>query len=661
MFTKRLLKCVVLGATLALLGGVVWLPGAASAAACPCSVWSDSETPATPTANDGQPIEVGTKFRADEPGDVTGLRFYRGPGTTGTFLGHLWASTGTQLAEVTFPDASPGWQTAMLGSAVPIAADTTYVTSYWSSDGYFAIDAGYFASSGVDNPPLHALQAGVDGVNGVYRYGASGFPSDGNTANYWADVIFAPQPVEPPGPAFVDTTTTDFQAGTIDTNTQVSDAGSGEVILLPAVGEDFSGDALPAGWFVTSWSGGSSGAIVTNGALIVDGARVGTDALFGPSRSLEFQATFASGTPFQHVGFGNSYEDAPWAMFSTGASGTTIQARTWASGGTPQDTDLGSGSIGSSHRYRIQWNADTVDFFIDGTSVTSHAVTIATDMRPLASDFNLGEGTLSVDWLRLSPYASSGTFLSRIFDAGAITQWGAASWTAALPTSTSIIMSVRTGDTPTPDSSWTDFAMIPSSGDPVGAQSRYIQYRAELATADADVTPALRDVRIEYEEAAGLAIDSFTPSGGTVGAIVTITGSGFTDTSSVSFNGIAAQYQVDSDTQLGARVPREATTGPITVTTPDGTATSSDPFSVMPRIAYFSPASGPVGTEVKIKGSAFTGATAVEFNGTVATGFVVRNYRTITVTVPEGATTGHIKVVTPSGDATTARPFTVTG
>ena len=41
--------------------------------------------------------------------------------------------------------------------------------------------------------PLHALQDGVSGGDGVYRYGtASGFPSSTfNSTNYWVDVVFA--------------------------------------------------------------------------------------------------------------------------------------------------------------------------------------------------------------------------------------------------------------------------------------------------------------------------------------------------------------------------------------------------------------------------------------------------------------------------------------
>ena len=68
-------------------------------------------------------------------------------------------------------------------------AATDHIASY-HSEGYFAIDSGFFTSAGVDTPPLHALQAGgPNGPNGVYRYGTSGFPC-GSAANYWVDVAF---------------------------------------------------------------------------------------------------------------------------------------------------------------------------------------------------------------------------------------------------------------------------------------------------------------------------------------------------------------------------------------------------------------------------------------------------------------------------------------
>lgn len=43
-----------------------------------------------------------------------------------------------------------------------------YVASYLAPAGHYAADNSYFASAGVDNAPLHALQDGVSGGDGVY-------------------------------------------------------------------------------------------------------------------------------------------------------------------------------------------------------------------------------------------------------------------------------------------------------------------------------------------------------------------------------------------------------------------------------------------------------------------------------------------------------------
>ena len=51
--------------------------------------------------------------------------------------------------------------------------------------------------------------------------------------------------------------------------------------------------------------------------LTVNGARANTTSLYDANRSLDFAATFTA-DGFQHVGFGNTFNDAPWAMFSTG-------------------------------------------------------------------------------------------------------------------------------------------------------------------------------------------------------------------------------------------------------------------------------------------------------------------------------------------------------
>jgi hypothetical protein len=160
---------------------------------CPCSIWPSSATPTNPSENDSDAVEVGVKFRSDVAGQVTGLRFYKGTGNTGTHVGHLWSRTGQLLGTVTFSgESASGWQQATFATPIPISANTTYVASYYAPSGRYASDTGYFATA-VDRAPLHALADGVDGGNGVYRYGTGGgFPANTyQSSNYWVDVTLS--------------------------------------------------------------------------------------------------------------------------------------------------------------------------------------------------------------------------------------------------------------------------------------------------------------------------------------------------------------------------------------------------------------------------------------------------------------------------------------
>jgi len=158
----------------------------------------------------------------------------------------------------------------------------------------------------------------------------------------------------------------------------------------------------------------------------------------------------------------------------------------------------------------------------------------------------------------------------------------------------------------------------------------------------------------------GPVISGFTPSSGRVGTSVTISGSGFTGATAVAFNGTSASFTVSSDTAIQTTVPAGATSGPISVTTPGGTATSSGSFTVGngPGISGFTPASGPAGTSVTISGSGFTGATAVAFNGNERELHGVLRYRH-----PDLGTgrshSGPISVTTPGGTATSPSAFSV--
>jgi hypothetical protein len=67
---------------------------------------------------------------------------------------------------------------------------------------------------------------------------------------------------------------------------------------------------------------------------------------------------------------------------------------------------------------------------------------------------------------------------------------------------------------------------------------------------------------------------------------------------------------------------------------------------------------GKVGAAVKILGNQLKGATSVTFNGTAAA-FTVVSESEIATTVPTGATTGYVEVVTPRGTLTSNVVYTV--
>ncbi len=160
------------------------------------SIWNNGALPANLDSGAGPGVELGVKFRSDVSGSITGLRFYKNAANTGTHVGNLWSSNGTLLATATFVnETASGWQQVTFSPAVPVTANTVYVASYHTNVGHFSYDLNAFASAGVDNTPLHALQNGVSGGNGVYAYSAtSSFPTNSYySANYWVDVVFTPQ------------------------------------------------------------------------------------------------------------------------------------------------------------------------------------------------------------------------------------------------------------------------------------------------------------------------------------------------------------------------------------------------------------------------------------------------------------------------------------
>jgi len=311
--------------------------------------------------------------------------------------------------------------------------------------------------------------------------------------------------------SFTDDAAGDFAAGTIPASAWTVEPGS-VALKGTSVADNFDGTALgapPVGlhpWKPESWDPMNPGSwIVSGGTLTVNGAHVNDDVAHGDyatGKVMAFRATFGA-VPFQNVGLGDTFFDAPWAMFSTGNGTdlpTGLYARTRALDAAQPVTNTPIAVNPTvPHQYRIEWTATQVKFYVDGALVATHTVTIE-PMRPVISDAATDPASVKVDWLNMWELATppADTFTSRVFDAGTGTNltWGtltAGAFDAVPATQT------RTGNTPTPDASWSAFTPVVNGAIQSPGGRRYIQYSAALTGA----APSLDSVVIKYDIGSG--------------------------------------------------------------------------------------------------------------------------------------------------------------
>ncbi len=95
-----------------------------------------------------------------------------------------------------------------------------------------------------------------------------------------------------------------------------------------------------------------------------------------------------------------------------------------------------------------------------------------------------------------------------------------------------------------------------------------------------DVAAVLRN-KVDGQTNPPPIVFAFSPTTGAAGTNVVITGTNFLGATAVTFNGASASYTVNSSNQITAVVPTNAGSGFISVTTPSGTAVSTNSFTVL--------------------------------------------------------------------------------
>jgi hypothetical protein len=99
-----------------------------------------------------------------------------------------------------------------------------------------------------------------------------------------------------------------------------------------------------------------------------------------------------------------------------------------------------------------------------------------------------------------STRAERGTYMSDVRDAQTVATWGAIKWEALAPAGTRVEISTRSGNTRTPDETWSNWAAAyaNASGSPITSpRARYLQWRAVLAGTTKE-TPLLTSVTAAY-------------------------------------------------------------------------------------------------------------------------------------------------------------------
>ncbi len=200
--------------------------------------------------------------------------------------------------------------------------------------------------------------------------------------------------------------------------------------------------------------------------------------------------------------------------------------------------------------------------------------------------------------------------------------------------------------------------------DELGRLIAVIDLAGETAVYSYDAVGNL--LSISRHNSSVLSVIEFTPKTGPIATTVKIFGTAFNPNPSenvVNFNGVTATVTSASTTQIVATVPAGATTGPISVTTAAGTASSSTSFVVgesgVPTITSFSPTIGMAGTAVTIEGTNFQPNlhdNKTKFNTTYAD-ITSATTTTIATKVPSLAGSGRIGVATYAGSAVSTDDF----
>lgn len=344
-------------------------------------------------------------------------------------------------------------------------------------------------------PAAPAVDAGTSSFNGKSAP-SKDMSGDMRPADGKHDIGADEAPGTLPVLTWTQTTAGHFNAGVL-TDVVVANNAGGELRLRFGQSSEFTGKALMNGWTVAPAEKSvkplalESGGFLTVGAAHVASPVVPLMAVTGRAR---FDAAAA-----QQFGLATSLSAGAaghsWAVFSTMGTTDKLYARVNVKG-VVKNVPLGARPAGF-HDYRVEPRDGGVKFYVDGVlkAYVEMPLPAGASYRVTASARDAAR-PMKLDHARMSRFATRGTFVSSVFDAGRTATWTEFLKTKSIPSGAGYILETMSGNTAKPDGSWSEWAAV-DGGHVQSPAARYIRYRITLK-GDGSVTPVFSDVTIAY-------------------------------------------------------------------------------------------------------------------------------------------------------------------
>lgn len=131
--------------------------------------------------------QVATQFTAEDTLLITGFRYYKASGETGSHTARLYRlGNTTQIASAGFlNETASGWQRQTLGSTVQIPPGTYLITV--NTNTYQVKYGGYFAFNGSIN------RSDLEATGGAYGQPIHSYPGSGSASAFFVDVLYRPK------------------------------------------------------------------------------------------------------------------------------------------------------------------------------------------------------------------------------------------------------------------------------------------------------------------------------------------------------------------------------------------------------------------------------------------------------------------------------------